>query len=609
MSEGPHDSVPRSSPLRDIDRIADRFDLQWQISNEPQIREYLEGVPADLRLRLLVELVCTDFEFRVRKGLTVSLDDYFREFPELESLPAADRADLEAHARECRKARAPTIVQRSPEVQTLPDVPTSIGRYAIAGRIGSGGQAEVFLSFHPEFRIPVVIKWGRRKQLALAQRDQIAHEGQILAGLPADPNLVRVYEVGLHDDRPYLVMEQIQGRTLEEFVAAEHVTPRHAAELVAALATAVHTVHQHGVIHQDISLRNVLIDARGQPRLIDFGLSWFQSPWSDPSENTGPIGGTPNCLSPEQADRKLGTVSHKTDVFGLGAILYYLLTGRPLYEAATRQEILELAAQAKFDADALQKKGIPKPLAAACLKALSRNPQDRFSTAAEFAAELKKAIRKPRWPLIAAGVILFLAAGAGGWLLAQSGRPPSNASHSAVASGLTVRVGRSKSGYIPLSQAIPLHNGDDLQVRFEVPPGLHVGLFSVNGDGRLSLLRQYPPQVAPTEFVYPGSGAAVTLEPPVGTEMLLVCGRTEGPMGLEELQKMWDQTAPWKPLNPPSRILHLKNDVVAVEGEKSRDLGPEHARPELEVAGRLEILRERLAPLCSLIEGLAFAHQ
>jgi hypothetical protein len=148
-----------------------------------------------------------------------------------------------------------------------------------------------------------------------------------------------------------------------------------------------------------------------------------------------------------------------------------------------------------------------------------------------------------------------------------------------------------------------------LQVRFGVPPGLHVGLFSINGQGRLSLLQQYPPQKDPTELIYPGPGEAMRLEPPLGTEMLLVCGRSEGLMGLAELQSIWDQTAPWKPLNPPSRLLHLKNDVVADEGEKPRDFGPAHARPELEVAGRLEILRERLAPLCSMFEGLAFAHQ
>jgi eukaryotic-like serine/threonine-protein kinase len=607
MSDGPNQSDAPHSPLREIDRVADSFDLQWQISNEPHIREYLDKVPAELRLRLLLELVCMDFEYRVRKNLPVGLDDYFRQFPELGALPAADRAELESHARECRQALAPTIVNPSLEIPTRPDYPATIGHYKIAGRIGSGGQADIFLSFHPQFLMPVVIKLGRARQLGTTQRELITREGQILAGLDSHPNLVRVYELGLHEDRPYLVLEHIQGLTLEDFAAAERVTPRHAAELVAAVAAALDPAHRQGVIHQDITPRNVLIDGRGQPRLIDFGLSWFRPPWTDTSAGSGPTGGTPNYLSPEQADSTLGPVSARTDVFGLGAVLYFLLTGRPLYQGSSLVELRRQARETAFSADLLKKDGIPRSLAAICLKALAQNPQDRFSTTAELATALKAAIHRPRWRKVAAAALLFFCAGAGGWLLGQPARHVSGANNQSV---LKVRVWRPTTGYIPLSEAAPVRTGDELQARFQVPAGLHVGLFAVDGQGRLSLLQQYVPQAAATELVWPMPGNTETLDRTTGTDMLLVCGRAEKPISELELAAIWGGAVPWKAFDSPQRLLRLKPDGVAEEGERTRGFtGTRHARPESDdVIQRLDGFRERLKSMCSLFEGLAFTH-
>ena len=145
------------------------------------------------------------------------------------------------------------------------------------------------------------------------------------------------------------------------------------------------------MVHQDINPRNVLIDGRGRPRLIDFGLAWFRSPWADPASEERPDGGTPRIFRPEQADPQVGPVGPRTDVFGLGAVLYYLLTGRPLYDGATLQAVLRQAAKAAYDAMALEKNGVPRRLAAVCRKALARDQSARFVTAAELAAALKSA--------------------------------------------------------------------------------------------------------------------------------------------------------------------------------------------------------------------------
>src|SRR5205823_4333292 len=141
---------------------------------------------------------------------------------------------------------------------------------------------------------------------------------------------------------------------------------------------------------------------------------------------------------------------------------------------------------------------------------------------------------------------------------------------------------------------LPVRNGDELQVRFRVPPGLHVGLFSVNGRGRLSLLEQYPPQKRAAELVYPGPDKTRSLGPPDGTEVLLVCGRPAGAVSEAELQAVWKEAEAWPALARPRHLLRLQPSQVQEEGEHLRDLVGE-VRDRLDsdvVARRLDRLRE-----------------
>jgi eukaryotic-like serine/threonine-protein kinase len=611
MAHVAHEEDAQNSPLRKIDLLAARFERQWRPANPPRIADYLDEADPELRLGLLVELVCMDMEHRGRHNLPATLDDYFHEFPELESLSATDRADLISHFPEhCHDpARTKTCV--SPTNGTAPEVPLMIGRFPIAGRLGSGGQADVFLSFHPDLSVPVVVKWHRTQGTCdTTNREHLIREGRILAGLEAHPNLLRVYELGFHEGRPFLVLEHVQGQTLDHYTDGERLTPRRAAELVAALAEAAHSAHRQGIVHQDINPRNVLIDGRGQPRLIDFGLAWLRSPWIDSLAEVCPEGGTPRYLAPEKADPKVGPVGPRTDVFGLGAVLYFLLSGRSLYDGATVPEIVRQAAQATYDAAVLEQAGVPKRLAAVCRKALSRDPEARFETAADLAAALRAAARQPPWPRVAVLAVLFLAAGAAGWLLGQPRSPGPGTSPPGSGRAMDIRVWRPKTHYTPLSEALPVHTGDQLQVRFRVPPGLHVGLSAINGHGRLTLLQRYPPQKTETELVYPGPDQTSDLMPPEGTETLLVCGRARVAVSEAELQAMWDGAAPWPALEPPDRLLRLQRDHVREEGERSRDYGATHDRPGSDaVTRRLDGLRERLRPKYAFFEGLAFAHE
>jgi hypothetical protein len=273
----------------------------------------------------------------------------------------------------------------------------------------------------------------------------------------------------------------------------------------------------------------VVLDGRGEPRFIDFGLAWFRPAWGDADSAARPDGGTLRYLSPEQADPRLGPADLRTDVFGLGAVLYYLLTGRPLHEGAGSREVLRQAATAAYDAAALERAAVPKRLAAVCRKALAHDPQARFATAAELVEALTVAGRRPRWRVPAGLAGLFVAAVAGGWLLGQSSRYGLAPGTGAQQPALEVRVWRPDARYLRLADALLVRTGDELQVRLRVPPALHVGVFSVNGRGRLSLLRQYPPQDTAVEQVYPGPDQTRLLGSRTGTEALLVCGRAAGP--------------------------------------------------------------------------------
>ena len=378
-----HEPLP--SWLRQIDLVADMFERQWREGEHPRIAAYLDKMPAEIRLRLLLELVCIDLEYRLRNHHSVTLDDYIQEFPELASLPASDRADLEAHAQQ-RFIDLSRTVDYVSATGAVTNCPQSIGRYLINGCLDSGGQADIYLSFHPELLVPVVVKWQHAQEPQdVNYRDQLVCEGRALASLGPHPNLVRVYDLGFHEGRPFLVLEYVPGLTLEQHAQDKRLDPRQVAKLVAGLARGAHAAHEQGAIHQDINPRNVVLDGLGEPRLIDFGLAWFRPSWAEPNAAARPDGGTLLYLSPEQADPRISPVSRRTDVFGLGAVLYFLLTGRPLYDGTDLRAVIGQAGKAAYSTAALERSGAPKQLVAICRKALARDPQSRYATAGELA--------------------------------------------------------------------------------------------------------------------------------------------------------------------------------------------------------------------------------
>jgi hypothetical protein len=415
---------------------------------------------------------------------------------------------------------------------------------------------------------------------------------------------VKVYDADFHDGRVFLVLEDVPGATLERYAKDRSPAVRWSARTGAAIARAVHLVHELGITHQDLNPRNVLIDREGQPRVIDFGMAWSR-PWWVETTDPEQIGGTPRYLAPEQALGQAERTGRATDVFGLGGILFFLLTNTPLYGGEDLHATMQQARERSFDRSLLDRPGIPPRLRAICLRALAGEPSDRFSTAAELAVTLERFLAPGRWRHVAILVSIFLLAFGLAWGLQGYRRVETRAGQPA----LEVRVWRTETQFQPLLQALPVRAGDEVQVRCRVPEGQAVTMCFVNTLGRVRLLKHYAAGETDREVTYPEVGQTPVLEGQPGTEMILAWGGSAP----EDVQRSWDAVTAgdsW-PRLPPRTVVRLTADRVDVAGDRDRDLGETRDRADSQeiTRSRLDDLRKRLARQGVFFEGLAFAQE
>jgi serine/threonine protein kinase len=297
---------------------------------------------------------------------------------------------------------APRPAQRNGRVAA--DLPDQIGGYKVVARLDSGGQAELFRVNDPLLARELALKLGR-KPLDVdspAERDALVREARTLAALRHD-GLVNIHALGFLDDgRPYLVLDLVLGANLADHVGAGRLEPRRAAGVVERLAQVVEYLHARGVVHRDIKPRNVMIDEHGRPRLIDLGLAWLQYAWAPEPERSW--GGTPAYLAPEQARGEDERVGRATDIFGLGGVLFFLLTGRALYEGANSGEVLARARRGEYDAKALEDTAAPQQLKDICKRALALDPADRYFSAGDLASDLKRFLEDAPEPDLSGGI-------------------------------------------------------------------------------------------------------------------------------------------------------------------------------------------------------------
>ncbi|MEZ6076538.1 MAG: serine/threonine-protein kinase [Pirellulaceae bacterium] len=394
----------------------ERFEQAWHRKPFPDLAEFLPD-STEGRLALLVELVAIDKEFRQTHHRPIDESEYVARFPEL--------AQLDASATESRTESSSLTCDVSSITSTFS---SPINRFR-------GGLGEVLIVYDQQLGRRVAVKQlqPRWKEVNRAVR-AFQQEAELTSRLE-HPGIVPVHGVGATPDgRPCYTMRYVEGETLAKRIASLRSTHSdfnlRCRPLLSSFITVCNTVafaHSRGIIHRDLKPENIMLGAFGEALVIDWGLAfdiaktdskeplipsdspnsierdvYTRVPNDHPPANEGllelthrsrttvdgEIMGTPAYLSPEQALGENDSVSTSIDIFGLGAILYAILTGVPPYQAANAGQSLELAARHSWKTPRERDRSIPIGLDAICRRAMARYPADRHATAELLAREV-----------------------------------------------------------------------------------------------------------------------------------------------------------------------------------------------------------------------------
>jgi serine/threonine protein kinase/Flp pilus assembly protein TadD len=262
------------------------------------------------------------------------------------------------------------------------------GDYLLLEEVGRGGQGVVYLARQKSLNRTVALKivslgqWASRADLKRFRR-----EAQAAASLD-HPWIVPIYEVGERDGSCYFSMKFVEGGQLDEVVNRAPMSIRQAAEIIAKVARTVHYAHQHGILHRDIKPGNILLDTNGEPHLTDFGVARLVEADSTVTR-TEEMMGTPSYMAPEQALGTNAQLTRAIDVYGLGAVLYQLLTGHPPFAAETTYETIQLRLETEPREPRLFNPKVDRELSTICLKCLEKDPQRRYPSALALAEDLE----------------------------------------------------------------------------------------------------------------------------------------------------------------------------------------------------------------------------
>jgi TolB-like protein/Tfp pilus assembly protein PilF/predicted Ser/Thr protein kinase len=312
------------------------------------------------------------------------------------------------------------------------------GDYELLEQIGRGGQGVVFRARQKSLNRTVALKViGLGQWAAEAHLKRFRLEAEAAARLE-HTGIVPIHEVGERDGSCYFSMKFVEGGQLDEVGKREPIPIRRAVELMAKVARIVHYAHEHGILHRDIKPGNILLDAKGEPHLTDFGLARLVESESSVT-HTLDVLGTPSYMAPEQAVGNNAAVSNATDVYGLGAVLYQTLTGQPPFAGGTTYETIKLLLDTEPRQPRVLNPKIDRDLSTICLKCLEKDPKRRYASALALAEDLERWLkhepirarrtgifargrkwvrRNPTSALLAASLIAVAAAA--GWIVWKS---------------------------------------------------------------------------------------------------------------------------------------------------------------------------------------------
>jgi len=270
-------------------------------------------------------------------------------------------------------------------VQTLGE----LGDYQLLEEVGRGGQGVVFRARQKSLNRIVALKViGLGQWATKAHLRRFRVEAEAAASLD-HPCIVPIYEVVERDGQCYFSMKFVEGGQLDEVVKQTPISIHQTVELIAKVASTVHYAHEHGILHRDIKPGNILLDKKGEPHLTDFGLARLVESESTVTR-TVEVLGTPSYMAPEQAAGNNTKSSHRTDVYGLGAVLYHLLTGHAPFAGGTIYETISLLLETEQRPPRFWNSNVDRDLSTICMKCLEKDPKRRYSSALALAEDLER---------------------------------------------------------------------------------------------------------------------------------------------------------------------------------------------------------------------------
>lgn len=271
-----------------------------------------------------------------------------------------------------------------------------IAGLTILEKLGEGGMGVVYRAQQERLQRVVAVKFIKAGNFHVEARERFKQETEAIARIK-HPGIVQVFDVGDYQGEPYSILEYVAGGGLDQRIREELPDPRVTARLVEQLANALSEVHRMQIVHRDLKPANILVQGERnqslescQLKISDFGLAKFLGESDSELTKTGYALGTPNYMAPEQASGQAKYVTETADIYSLGAILYYLLTGRAPFRGASIPETLKQVLEREPTLPSRLKPQVPRDLEAICLRCLEKKSTNRYQSSGELAADLRR---------------------------------------------------------------------------------------------------------------------------------------------------------------------------------------------------------------------------